>query len=78
MPGRERPASNRHRRWKRRGAREIAEEQYRAGTSSSLNVITAQTAERVAELNLVNIQTRQLAASMVLLKNTGGRTSPVD
>lgn len=62
-----------------RRAREIAEAQYRAGTISSLNVITAQTAELVAERSAVDIHSRQLAASVQLLKNAGGRTGmPVE
>lgn len=62
-----------------RRAREIAEDQYRAGTISSLNVITAQTAELAAERSAVDIHSRQLAASVQLLKNAGGRTgAPVD
>ena len=61
-----------------RRAREYAEDQYRAGTISSLNVISAQTAELAADLNLVSIRTRQLAASVVLLKNTGGRTGSLE
>lgn len=59
-----------------RRAREIAEDQYRAGTISSLNVITAQTAELAAERSAVDIHSRQLAASVQLLKNAGGRTGP--
>lgn len=61
-----------------RRARAYAEDQYRAGTISSLNVISAQTAELAAELNLSNIQARQLAASVVLLKNTGGPSGTPD
>lgn len=61
-----------------RRARAYAEDQYRAGTISSLNVISAQTAELAAELNLSNIQARQLTASVVLLKNTGGPTGTPD
>ena len=62
-----------------RRAREIAEAQYRAGTISSLNVITAQTAELAAERSAVDIHSRQLAASVQLLKNAGGRTgAPVE
>jgi NodT family efflux transporter outer membrane factor (OMF) lipoprotein len=61
-----------------RRTRAIAEDQYRAGTISALNVVSAQTAELAAELNTVSIQSRQLAASVVLLKNSGGRTAPVE
>lgn len=61
-----------------RRARAIAEDQYQAGTISALNVVSAQTAELAAELNMASIQSRQLAASVVVLKNTGGRTAPVE
>jgi outer membrane protein TolC len=61
-----------------RRAREIAEAQYRAGTVDSLNVISAQTAEIAAERNTVILHNRQLAASVVLLKNAGGRTGLTD
>lgn len=56
-----------------RRAREIAENQYAAGISSALNVITAQSAELSAELNALSIQNRRLAAATTLLKNAGGR-----
>ena len=61
-----------------RRAREIAEVQYKAGTINSLNVIILQTAELTADLNAVDIQTRQLAASVQLLKNAGGRIGSID
>jgi len=62
-----------------RRARAIAEAQYRAGTISALNVITAQTAELAAERSAVDIHNRRLAASVQLLKNAGGRTgAPVE
>jgi NodT family efflux transporter outer membrane factor (OMF) lipoprotein len=61
-----------------RRAREIAQAQYQAGTISALNVISAQTAEFAAERNTVNLHSRQLAASVVLLKNAGGRTGAID
>ena len=62
-----------------RRAREIAEDQYRAGTVSSLNVIIAQTVELAAERSAVDIHNRLLAASVQLLKNAGGRTgSPAE
>jgi NodT family efflux transporter outer membrane factor (OMF) lipoprotein len=60
-----------------RTARDIAEAQYRAGTVNALNVIITQNAVLNAERNAVQIQSRQLAASVQLLKNAGGRTSPV-
>ncbi|WP_324781086.1 efflux transporter outer membrane subunit [Thiobacillus sedimenti] len=59
-----------------RRAREIAEDQYRAGTISALNVITAQAQELAAERGAVDIHSRRLAASVQLLKNAGGRTAP--
>jgi NodT family efflux transporter outer membrane factor (OMF) lipoprotein len=55
-----------------RRARAIAEEQYRAGTVTALDVISAQNTERAAERNALDIQTRQLTASAQLLKNLGG------
>jgi len=61
-----------------RRAREIAEVQYKAGTVNALNVIVAQTAELNAELSAVDIHTRQLAASVQLLKNAGGRIGAAD
>ena len=61
-----------------RRSREISEVQYRAGTISALNVIIAQTAELAAELSAVDIHTRQLAASVQLLKNAGGRIESID
>jgi NodT family efflux transporter outer membrane factor (OMF) lipoprotein len=56
-----------------RSAREIAEAQYQSGTLSALNVISAQTAELAAERNAVTLHNRRLAASVLLLKNAGGR-----
>jgi NodT family efflux transporter outer membrane factor (OMF) lipoprotein len=61
-----------------RRSREISEVQYKAGTINALNVILAQTAELAADLNAVDIRTRQLAASVQLLKNAGGRVEAVD
>lgn len=61
-----------------RRARAYAEDQYRTGTISSLNVISTQTAELAAEINLTSIQIRQLTASVVLLKNTGGLPATPD
>jgi NodT family efflux transporter outer membrane factor (OMF) lipoprotein len=60
-----------------RRAREIAQAQYRAGTISALNVITAHTAELAAERGALDIHSRRLAASVQLLKNAGGRTGPM-
>jgi NodT family efflux transporter outer membrane factor (OMF) lipoprotein len=54
-------------------ALEITREQYKAGTVSFLNVFVAQTVALSAERALVEVQSRQLAAVSVLLKNVGGR-----
>jgi NodT family efflux transporter outer membrane factor (OMF) lipoprotein len=56
-------------------AHRIAQSQYRAGISSALNVISAQTAELTAKRALTNVKLRQQLASLVLLKNTGGELS---
>ncbi|MBS1190430.1 MAG: transporter [Rhodocyclaceae bacterium] len=56
-----------------RRAREIAENQYRAGTAASLNVIVAQAAELSAENNAIAIWNRRMAAAVQLYKNIGGR-----
>lgn len=61
-----------------RRAREIAEDQYRAGTVSALNVISAQTLELAAERGALDIQNRRLTASVQLLKNAGGRSGMAD
>lgn len=52
---------------------EITQEQYRAGTVSFLNVVTAQTAALSAESAVLNSRSRQLLAANLLLKNIGGR-----
>jgi NodT family efflux transporter outer membrane factor (OMF) lipoprotein len=52
---------------------EIAQNQYKAGTVSYLNVVTAQTSVLSAEGNLLNVRNRRLAAVNVLLKNLAGR-----
>ena len=54
-------------------AREIAENQYKAGTVDSLQVITAQAAELTARINDTNVWNRRMTAAIQLLKNTGGR-----
>lgn len=46
--------------------------QYKAGTVSYLNVITAQSAQLTAERNAVEVLGRRLNASVVLFKATGG------
>lgn len=53
-------------------AREIAENQYKAGTVDSLQVISAQATELSARVNHVNVWNRRMAAAIQLLKNTGG------
>ncbi len=55
---------------------EIVMDQYRAGTVSYLNVVTAQNAALTSEISLLNARNRQLAAVNVLLKNIAGRWTP--
>lgn len=55
-----------------RRAREIAENQYRAGTIASLNVITAQTSELSAESTTIALWNRSMAATVQLYKNSAG------
>jgi len=52
---------------------EITQEQYRVGTVSYLNVVTAQTAALSSERSLLDLRTRQLNATSQLLKNIAGR-----
>ncbi|MBN9421429.1 MAG: efflux transporter outer membrane subunit [Candidatus Accumulibacter sp.] len=59
-----------------RRSREIAENQYRAGIVSSLNVVTAQAAELSAEAAAINIDSRRLQAAVLLFKNAGGLWTP--
>ncbi len=54
---------------------DIAQNQYKAGTVSYLNVVTGQTAVLGAESNLLSVRNRRLAAVTQLLKNLGGRWS---
>ena len=56
-----------------RKVREVTENQYRAGTSDALSVILAQTSELTAESSTVNIWNRNIAAAVLLYKNTSGR-----
>lgn len=56
-----------------RRAREIAENQYRAGTAASLNVITAQASELSVENTTISVWNRRMAAAVQLYKNLGGR-----
>jgi NodT family efflux transporter outer membrane factor (OMF) lipoprotein len=52
---------------------DITQEQYRVGTVSYLNVVTAQTTALNAERTLLDVRTRQLHAVNQLLKNVAGR-----
>ncbi|WP_293394131.1 efflux transporter outer membrane subunit [Nevskia sp.] len=56
---------------------EITLDQYRDGTVSALNVVTAQTAALTSENSLLGVRNRQLAAVDQLLKNIAGRWQPV-
>jgi NodT family efflux transporter outer membrane factor (OMF) lipoprotein len=56
-----------------RRALEIANEQYRGGTVSYLNVVTAQAFVLSAERSLLDARTRSLGATNQLLKNIAGR-----
>ena len=55
---------------------DITLEQYRAGTVSYLNVVSAQTAALTTENSLLIVQNRQLAAVNQILKNIAGRWAP--
>ena len=52
---------------------QITLEQYRAGTVSYLNVVSAQTSALSSERSLLDVRNRQLAALNQLLKNIAGR-----
>lgn len=54
-------------------SREIAEDQYHAGTTSSLTVVTARHAELSAKMTSLDVYNRRLLAALQLLKNCGGR-----
>ena len=56
-----------------RRAREIAENQYRAGVVSALNVVSAQTGELNAEAAAIAIAARRLSAAIQLYKNAAGK-----
>lgn len=56
-----------------RRARQIAENQYQAGTISALNVVSAQTTALAAEKTELDIWTRNATALAQLYKNVGGR-----
>lgn len=51
---------------------QITEDQYRVGTVSYVNVVLAQATALSSERNLLDLQTRQLAATTQLLKNIAG------
>ena len=50
----------------------ISSAQYRAGTASYLTVITSQAAQLNAEVTAVNLLTRRLTASVLLIQALGG------
>ncbi|MFZ5528473.1 MAG: efflux transporter outer membrane subunit [Pseudomonadota bacterium] len=52
---------------------EITQDQYRVGTVSYLNVVTAQTTALASERTLLDLRARQLNATSQLLKNIAGR-----
>ena len=54
---------------------EIATNQYKAGTVSYLNVVTAQATALSVERTLLDVRNRRLGATTQLLKNLGGRWS---
>jgi outer membrane protein TolC len=54
-------------------ALDIVSNQYKAGTVSYLNVITAQATALAAENTLTSVRNRQLLAVGQLLKNAAGR-----
>lgn len=56
---------------------DITLDQYRAGTVSYLNVVTAQTSALNSEIAWLTVRNRQLAAVNQLLKNIAGRWEPV-
>ena len=56
-----------------RKALEVANNQYRAGIVSYLNVVTAQASVLSAQRSLLDVANRRLVAVNVLLKNIGGR-----
>ncbi len=59
-----------------RKARELAENQYRAGTVDALNVISAQVNELNVENATITLWNRNMAAAVQLYKNIGGRQLP--
>ena len=57
---------------------DITNNQYKAGTVSYLNVVTAQATALSSERALLDVRNRRLAAIAVLLKNLGGRWKAVE
>src|SRR5690606_1191174 len=55
-----------------REALQLVQNQYKAGTVSYLNVVTAETTAFTNERTLLQVQGRQLAASVLLIKALGG------
>jgi NodT family efflux transporter outer membrane factor (OMF) lipoprotein len=51
---------------------DITTNQYKAGTVDYLNVITAQTTELNDEINAVNVRTRRMTTSVLLIEALGG------
>ncbi len=56
---------------------EISNNQYKAGTVSYLNVVTAQATALASERTMLDVRNRRLVAVGVLLKNLGGRWDAV-
>jgi len=57
---------------------DITLDQYRAGTVSYLNVVTAQASLLSSDSSLLSLRDRELTAVSLLLKNIGGRWQAVD
>ncbi len=57
---------------------QVTTDQYKAGTVSYLNVVSAQTTALSAENTLISVRNRQLIATGVLLKNAAGRWDMAD
>ena len=55
---------------------EITQDQYRVGTVSYLNVVTAQSTALISERTLLDVRARQLTAASHLLRNIAGRWDP--
>ncbi len=61
-----------------RQAANVTSNQYKAGTVGYINVIVAQTVEIANERTLLDIRSRQLAASVLLIKALGGGWKSAD